>query len=448
MTVKKDVVIIGGGTAGIAAALTCAEMGARVGLIEKKRLGGRLLYSDSYARQIVENILPTLESGDDHFSQLKQGCEEAFGKISKNCETNLQDLGVDIIYGEGRPAGRQVQVVGPDEKETVLEGDKIILTCGSVPHSSRHMPLDGETILSMADFWNRSHIPASIMVLGTGDLSYETARIFKALGCKVFWVLPGSRVLSHADPELCDIMERHLKQKKIKLISNKKVESFHRREGALDITLDGGLKFSAECILVSGGRKPVDMGLDAMGMRLGEHGEILTEETLETSTQGVFAAGSILGREGFHGLSEEEGRVAAENALGKVRKISRDMIPRMIHCSPELAWIGVSAQEAHHLGFRGLEGVVRTEALDAGVLNQEEGFVKLVADAESERIIGAQLACAHAGDMVDLISLVMRRGLKAQTLANLSCQRGSPAYGVRSAGRALLKAMKKRLKSP
>jgi len=445
MIKKVNVVVIGGGNAGMSAAQHLAEAGATVCLVERNAtLGGRSLKTGHYARRILEETLKSGLSPQNEFPDIFDRCKIRIKEISDEWESQLKTMGIHIVFGEGKPQGSRAVQVQTSEGTETIETEKIIIATGSRPNASIHLPLDGEIILSPQDFWDLEidRVPVSVMVTGNEESSYETARFFKALGSKVFWVSESARLLPSAHVSLSAQLEETAKKEKIKLLPGKKLESHLKNEDNVDITLEGGVKFSAEKIFIVENRKPEssELGLEALGMRVGISGEILTEENLETSVAGIFAAGSVRGRESYYGLAEEEGHIAAENALGQVRNLSLDMTPRIVHSCPELAWVGILADTAHHHGLRAIEGKV--ENIGTGFLNQGSGFCKLVCDKETQRIIGAQLACDQASELIHLVSLCIRKGIKPQNLAKMNCFRSDSANGLRVAALECVRKLK------
>ncbi len=448
MLKKVDVVVIGGGLAGISAAQHLAEAGSSVCLVESNSLGGRSLKTGIHARRILEEALSLGLSPQKEFLDIFSHCKTRMSEISSQWEAQLKSVGVHVAYGKGRPAGSRAVRISNSEGDQTLEAGKIIIATGSRPNSSIHLPLDGTTILSPQDFWNldEARAPESVMVTGCEESSYETARFFKALGSKVYWVSETQRLIPSAHDSLSTQLEETARKEKIKILPGKKLESHLKNQGNVDITLEGGVRFSTEKIFIVECRKPEssELELEGMGMRLGSSGEILTEENLETSVPGVFAVGSVLGRESYFGLSEEEGRVAAENAMGQARSMSVDMTPRVIHSSLELAWVGILADTAHHHGLRAIEGKV--EESSTGFPGTGSGFYKIVFDKETQRIIGAQLACRQASELIHLMSLCIRRGMKPQNLAKMNCFRSSSANGLRMAALECVKKMQNQKK--
>jgi len=440
---KTDVVIIGGGTAGISSAQYIAERGGRACLIERATLGGRSVKTGLQGRRFLEEALKEGFSIKSEFHKIIEYCQSRMAELSAELESQLKSIGVEVLYGEGAPRGsRSVQVDGKGESFSIETG-KIIIATGSRPDSGIHLPLDGQAILSPQDFWDAkpATAPSSVMITGSEEPSFEAARFFKSLGAKVFWVNQTKRLLPEAHESLSSKLEEIAKKEKIKVLPGKKLISHLKNDDNIDVSLEGGVKFSTEKIFIVEGRKPETKGLnlEGMGMRLGVSGETLTEENLETSVPGIFSAGSVLGRESVFGLSEEEGRVAAENAMGEKRNMSSDMTPRIIHSKPEMAWIGISADLAHHHGLRAIEG----KAVDFGINHANGEFCKIVCDKESQRIIGAQLVTDHASELIHLISLCIRRGLKPQSLAKMNCFRSSSANGLRLAALECVKQLKK-----
>ena len=163
---------------------------------------------------------------------------------------------------------------------------------------------------------------------------------------------------------------------------------------------------------------------------------------MQTTAKGIYAVGSVTGRESFDGLSDEEGRVAAENAVGKNKSLNTDWIARVIYTDPEIATVGCFALDSHHKGFRGIEGRCDLESLDHSILRGAgAGFFKIVADKSSKKIIGGQFVCKRASEFIPLILLALKKGLTVNSLAGLPSGFSAQFQGIQQAARACLRAM-------
>jgi dihydrolipoamide dehydrogenase len=220
---------------------------------------------------------------------------------------------------------------------------------------------------------------------------------------------------------LITALEVGFKKQKIKTLLGKKIISIFKDTEKIDVTLDGGVKFSTEKILVSGERlgNTVDLGLDDLSIERGPSQEIWVNENMETSLKGVFAAGSVTGRSRSLQISKEEGRVAGINAAGGSESVDQDQIPFCLQTQPEIASIGCLSENAHHKGYRAVVGRYNSSGADSA--NSHEGdFCKIVADRESKRIIGAQILGAQASESIAQLQSNIREGVTVKKLVEIS----------------------------
>lgn len=449
-----DVAILGAGVSGISAATRASELGAKVCLIEKEKLGGRCLNRGLYPYrrmmfQMAKNGINQQEAvgGLKEIDRLFEDVRQFSQSIAGKWESTLKDSGVQIEYGEGVASGpNEIKIAGKDE-ERLIRAKNIIFAFGSSIQPPPTIPFDGERIISRDDIFKIGKIPASVLILGGGGEGCELAMLYNRLGSKTFLCEEGPRLLENQDPDIMDAMEREMKTLKVKVLLNKKVTSIFKDADTIDISLEGGVKFSVQTIVLTSGRiaRTEGFGAGRFGIRMGERQQILVDEKMETTAKGIYAVGSVTGRKSFHGLSEEEGSIAAENALGKEKSLNTDWIPRVIYTDPEIATVGCSAHDAHHKGFRGVEGRCDLECLDHAVLGDEgRGFFKIVADKSSKKVIGGQIVCKRASEFIPLILLAIKKGMTVNSLARLACGNSAQFQGIQQAAKACVRAMSAR----
>lgn len=446
-----DVAILGAGVSGISAAMRASELGAKVCLIEKDQFGGRCINKGLYPirRMMAQtnNGITEQDGAVDRLDEIARLFEDAvqFSKsIAQKWESTLKDSGVQIEFGEAVASGpNEITIMKPDE-EKLIRAKNIIFAIGSSIKPPPTIPFDGERIISRDDIFKIGKVPASVLILGGGGSGCELASLYNRLGAKTFLCEEGPRLLEDQDPDITDAMEREMKSLKVKVLLNKKVISIFKDTESIDITLEGGVKFSVQTIVLIPGRMAQTEGLNAeqFGIRMGERQQILVDEKMATTSKGIYAVGSVTGRKSFDGLSEEEGRVAAENAMGKDKSLNIDWIPQVIYTDPEVATVGCFARDAHHKGFRGVEGKCDLELLDHSLLGDEgPGFFKIVADKSSKKVIGGQIVCRQASEFIPLILLAVKKGLTVNSLARLSSGISTQFQGIQQAAKACLRSM-------
>ena len=462
---KFDIVVIGAGISGFSAAMRGAERGARVCLVERMNLGGNCVYKGLYSlismRLSLEslckdhqgNLKPGLaieSNGYKDLVQLRLHAGEVAKEVTEKMHQELKNAGVDIQIGSGDILSPNQVGIRRGKESLTTQADKIIYSVGSTPQAPANLPFQEDAIISLEQIFELHEVPGSILIFGTDWLGWETASFFNRLGCKVFLGDDNPILYSKLDPEIASVFDAEMKRNKIKLLLNKRIVSHHNKKDKIHITLDGDVRFSVEKILLAGPRKGNISGLDAdrLGIRLGSNNKILVNERQETSTQGIFAVGSVTGRSYSLNLSEEEGRVAADNALGRERALNPDWIPHTVYTEPEFASVGCRLQDASQKGFHGVEGRCDASQLDRSLLyGDTSALFKVVADRSSKRVIGAQIVSHRASEIIPLVLLAIKKGLTVNALASLACGISTESRGIREAAKACDKALKSRQKA-
>ena len=415
-----DIIVLGGGTAGVAAAQSAVETGARVALVESNRLGGHSLFKGQLPLQIMRDRMGTSDE-QISFESLIQEVDEKTEEISKEIEEQLKSSGVNYIKGDGALAGGHQVMVRQGEDSTLLKAGKVIIATGSIPKPIPMIPFDEHSIFHSDRLLDWKEAPSSLSIVGGNKTGLETATLFSLLGTKVFLVDENQRLIHDKDPDLITALEAGFKKQKIKTLLGKKIISIFKDTDKIDVTLDGGVKFSTERILVSGERlgNTAGIGLDDLSIEKGASHEIWVNENMETSLKGVFAAGSVTGRTRSLQISKEEGRVAGINAAGGSESMDQDKIPFCLQTQPEIASIGCLSSNAHYKGYRAVVGRYDSSGVE-GSDNHEGGFCKIVADRESKRIIGAQILGVQASESITKLQPNIREGVPVKNLTENS----------------------------
>ncbi|CAI2718408.1 NAD(P)/FAD-dependent oxidoreductase [Nitrospina watsonii] len=442
---RFDLTVLGAGSAGVAATRQAVEAGARVCLVEMDAVGGHYLNRGLFP---VRTLLADPEFGKARPVEW-EGVRSRFHEIARNASEALrQDLeasGVTLLAGKGIYSGSGSLSVETDDGKQEVQSEQLVLAMGSAAESIVTVPFDDECVVPLDRFLDLKALPETLLILGDGVMAIETALFFNRLGVKVFLCNEHQRLIADRDPELIDAVEKSLKQAKIKTLFNKKIASILKKPEGIDITLDGGIKFAVQTILVGYRRVghtagSVDAGL---GIEMGDRHEVWVNERMQTSLKNLYAVGSVTGHERSLERSQEEGRVAAANALGKEKALDPDTVPFRLHTQPPLAAVGCKVEDAHHKGFlRPVEGRYDGVLLNGSGPDAEAGgFCKLVADRESRKVIGAQILGQGASEMLTMVMMAIQRGMTVKTLAQLSPGFGDASQGVLEAARACLRKL-------
>ncbi|NIQ02045.1 MAG: FAD-dependent oxidoreductase, partial [Nitrospinaceae bacterium] len=274
-----DVVVIGGGTAGISAARAALEKGATVGLVEMNRLGGFALYPGMILLQMLRDATQRGASLEP-LNTLKAQAAEQSQHALKGIEESLQSENIEYIQGKGRLGeGGRIQI-SHDGETTEWHARKTVIATGSLSKPISTLPFDNHQIQPVEHLLETLELPSVPLVVGGDRAALETAYLLKSLGSKVFLVNDQTRLLSGQDPDLSGALEQSFKKQKIKLLLGNRIVSILKEDRGIQLTLEGGIKFSAENIFISAERlgRTQDLGLREANVELGSNSEIWVNE--------------------------------------------------------------------------------------------------------------------------------------------------------------------------
>jgi len=417
---QKHVVVIGGGPGGYVAALRAAQLGARVTLVEKEKLGGTclnvgciptkaLLRSAELVRSVAEGkacgVHLSLEGID--WTQVLQHKESVVQTLVKGVEGLLRSSKVTVVGGMARfIKPKTIEIKKADGSSEVLEADQFIVATGSVPVMP---PIEGlresRYVIDSTGALNMEQLPASIVIIGGGVIGVEMACALNAFGSKVTIVeaLPG--LAPAMDQELAGQLAKSLEKQGIDIKLGCKVMAImDGKETAKVVIAENGAEtqLEAEKVLCAVGRRPYTDGLDpeAGGIKT-ERGRILVNEHLETAVPGVYAIGDCAGKIMLAHTAYAMGELAAENAMGEQKVYDPSCVPAGIYGFPEMAGVGLTEEQvkdrkiAYHVGKFPLSGNGR-----ALIANGGEGMVKVLIGDELDEILGVHILAPNAMEMI------------------------------------------------
>ena len=412
-----DVVVLGGGSGGYAAAFRATELGLSVALIEKDKLGGTCLHRGCIPTKALLHageVADLAREGEQfgvqatvHGIDMKAVNAYKDGVVARLYK-GLQGLAkankVTFIQGEGRLVAPTTVQVG-DQRIT---GRNLILATGSYSRSLPGLEIDGERVITSEHALNLDHLPRSAAILGGGIIGCEFASAWRSLGAEVTIVEALPRLLAHEDEQSSKALERAFRRRGITFRTGKPFESVQRTDSGVRVTIQGGETFDAELLLVAVGRGPVtaNIGYAEQGLRM-ERGFVLTDERLHTNLPNVYAVGDIvpglqLAHRGF-----QQGIFVAEEIAGKAPAvIDEHGIPRITYTSPEVASVGLSEAQAREL----YGDKVKTLTYDLAGNGKSQilktsGFVKLVS-VENGPVVGLHLVGDRVSELVGEAELI------------------------------------------
>lgn len=445
------IVILGGGPAGYVGALKAAQLGAEVTVIEDTEVGGTCLNRGCIptktliaSAEVLNKVRNSAEYGLDLNGSVSPNIQKIIDRKNKVISIQVKGIrslfkswGVNLIEGKGiLLSPEKLEVEKKDGSREIIGADRIIIATGSRPAQIPIFPFDGERILSSDDALNIREIPKSLLIVGAGVIGCEFACIFSEFGTEITIVEMLPRAVSTEDTEISELLERELKKKKIKLITGISVTKVEGSKDGMHAYLSDGREIVTEKILVSIGRalNSENIGLEAVGVHKGSRGEIVVNERMETNISGIYAAGDVTGGILLAHVASREGIVAAVNACGGDARMNYSVVPAAIFTSPEIASVGLREQQASEKGLNIKTGHFQFRGLGkAHAMGEISGFVKVVASAEDDRVLGAHIIGPHASDLIHEVAVAMRAGLKIKDIANTIHAHPTLAEGIMEA---------------
>jgi len=425
-----DLIVIGSGPAGEKGAAQAAYFGKKVALIERApHLGGAgintgtvpsktlretALYFSGLRQRglygIDYSLKDNLTVGD--FMYRKQiVVESEWGIIQRNLDRHH----IEVLHGEAslRDA-HTVQVRRSDGTEIALTTNFVLVATGSSPFNPPDVPFDHRLIYDSDSILSMSHIPKTMTVVGGGVIGIEYATIFAALGVQVTLVESRNRLLSFVDGEIVERMQRHLERLGLRFILNTRVNQLHVHEDHVDMTLQTGERLDCEIALYAAGRQSnvEGLGLEAVGVTLGNRGLILVNEKYQTSVPNIYAAGDVIGFPALASTSMEQARVAMVHAFDlRYKEQVSPIIPLAIYTIPEISTVGLSEDDCKAKSLPHLVGRAYYETSARGqIIGDLSGMLKLVFARDDKKLLGAHHIGEMASELVHIGAHVMAAG--------------------------------------
>lgn len=435
MADKYDVIVIGSGPGGYVAAIRCAQLGMKTACVEKREtLGGTCLNIGCIPSKALLASSEKFEDASKHFDHIgidvkpKLNLKKMMGFKDEVVDANTKGIEflfkknkIDHLKGHGEIVEAGKVKVGKD----TYEADNIIIATGSDVASLPNIEIDEKKIVSSTGALELSSVPKSMIVIGGGVIGLEMGTVWRRLGAEVTVIEFLPEILPGMDEEVRKEARKIFKKQGITFKLGAKVTSAKSGAKGVDLTVEpakGGdeEKLSADIVLMAVGRKPYTdkLGLDKVGVEMDERGRIHVDETFETSVEGIFAIGDVIAGPMLAHKAEEEGVVLAEMLAGESGHIDYDCIPGVVYTWPEVANVGKTEAQLKEAGVKYNAGKFPFMANGrARAMGATEGFVKIIADAETDRILGAHIVGPNAGDLIQEVVSVMEFEGTAEDIA-------------------------------
>ncbi len=437
MPSPRHIAILGAGPGGYVAAIRAAQLGAKVTVVENRSLGGVCLHwgcIPSKALLSVVELGEKLKKAHDFGLQLSQPPvyipsqmverkNRVVGGLVKGIATLLKQWGVSHVQGTGQLVNdRTMRVSCADGTETSIQADGIVIATGSSPPALPMFPVDGHDVMTSREALEIPRVPDRLLIIGGGVEGCEFASLYAGLGSHVTVVEMMARVLPLEDEEISAFIERELKKRKVRIMAGHSVKSVEKTDAGISTELTDGERLDCDSILVSVGRRcnTNGIGLEAVGVKLGAKGEIEVDDRMETNVPGVYAIGDVVGKAMLAHVASAQGKVAVDNIMGNMKTINYDVVPAGIFKLPEIGRVGLTEGQVRERGIDPKIGRFRYNALGkAQAVGDAVGLVKILADPQTDRVLGAHLVGSHAADLVHEAALAMQFNAKARDVADM-----------------------------
>jgi len=440
-----DVIVIGSGPGGYVAAIRCAQHGLKTACVEgRDKLGGTCLNVGCIPSKALLHASHMLHEAEHNFSkmglkgkspsvdwqQMLSYKEDTVSANTKGVEFLFKKNKIDWLKGWGSiPAPGQVKV-----GDEVYSTKNIIIASGSVPSSLPGIEIDEETVVTSTGALTLSKIPKKLVVIGAGVIGLELGSVYARLGSEVTVIEFLDAITPGMDSDVQKTFQRTLKKQGLKFIMGAAVSSVEKLKTKAKVTYklrkdESEHQLDADTVLVATGRRTFTdgLGLEALGVALSDRGQIKTDDQWRTNVTGIYAIGDAIDGPMLAHKAEDEGMAAADVIAGKHGHVNYGVIPGVIYTHPEVANVGLTEDaliqegRAYKVGKFMFMGNGRAKANFA-----TDGFVKLLADANTDRILGAHIIGPSAGDLIHEICVAMEFGASAEDLA-LTCH-AHPTY--------------------
>ncbi|HEY2482325.1 MAG TPA: dihydrolipoyl dehydrogenase [Caulobacteraceae bacterium] len=450
-----DVIIIGGGPGGYNGAIRAGQLGLKVACVDSRAtLGGTCLNVGCIPSKALLHASELFEMAAKDFADL--GIEVApklnlpammkqkdtsVGQLTKGVEFLFKKNKVDWIRGQGRLAGPgKVEVVAEDGAVTALEAGAVVIATGSMSAPLAGVEVDQKRIVDSTGALTLPEVPASLVVIGAGVIGLELGSVWRRLGAKVTVIEYLDRITPGVDAEVAKTFQRSLTRQGIEFRLGAKVTSAAVASDGVAVSFEpvtGGPAetLKADYVLLAIGRRPYTegLGLETVGIVTDKHGFIETN-TFRTSAPGVYAIGDVTHGPMLAHKAEDEAVAAIEIIAGKAGHVNADVIPSVIYTWPEVASVGATEEDLKARGVAYKVGKFPFTANARAKVNHEaEGFVKILADAVSDRILGAHMIGPDVGEMIAELCVAMEFSAASEDVARTSHPHPTRSEAVRQA---------------
>lgn len=436
MTAPRHVVVLGAGPAGYVCAVRLAQLGQKVTIVEKEYLGGTCLNVGCIpskamiaAGSLMERIHEattmgiTVEGMKLDLARLVAWKGEVVHKLTSGVGGLLKNHKVEHVAGKGRIHDARTVKVAVQGGEKTIACDDIVLATGSVPMGIPGFDFDGKRVWSSTEALAPDRIPKHLLVIGGGYIGLELGFLYRKLGTQVTVVEFTEGALPGQDRDCVRVIERSLKQSGIKLVTKTAAKGYEAQGDKLFVKVESqGKADTIECdqILCTVGRRPYSegLGLENVGLKTDTRGFLAVDARMRTSVSNIYAVGDLAGQPMLAHKGSKEGLVAAAVIAGKKEEYDARCVPAVIFTSPEMASVGMQEEEAKKKGHEVVVGQFPFAANGRALsLMEPDGFVKVVADAKTDEVLGVHMVGPEVTELIAEATLAIEMGATTEDIA-------------------------------
>ena len=416
MQIEYDIAVVGAGPGGYVAAIRAAQMGAKVLVVEKDKLGGtcmnrgciptKAFLSDVKVYQKVKTspVFQGREGLSVNLRKMIARKNQVVETLTKGVSALFQSNGITFVQGKGVLIDSKTIALVRDGKEETVKTKHIIVATGSRPASIPNVSVDEKNILSSDEILDIQSLPKDMLIIGGGVIGVEFATIFNALGTRVTIVEMLPTIISTEDEHVIQGLKGLLEMRGIRIFIETKVLEASPSKGKAEVTVQERSgkkrKLLVEKVLMAVGRVPSTEGLEKVKFQM-DGRFIKVNNRMETNIDNVYAIGDVIGKIMLAHAASAEGVVAVENIIGETRKINYQRVPSCIYTFPEVASVGLTERQAREKGLDIQVGVFPYQYNGKAItIGEAEGFVKIIAEKEFGEIFGVHILGEHATDLI------------------------------------------------
>ncbi len=439
MSEKFQAIVIGGGPGGYVCAIRLSQLGIKTACVESRgSLGGTCLNIGCIPSKSLLNLSENFHKVK-HFSNL--GIEISAVKLNlekmmknKDKVVTILTKGIEFLFKKNKvthykgtgsfKSATQVSIIDDKKKETIIDSDKIIISTGSEPISLPGVKFDEKVIVSSTGALTLSKVPKKMVIVGAGYIGLEMGSVWSRLGSEVHVVEFLDHITPGMDKEISKEFMKILQKQGINFHLQTKVNSIKKnnKRAVVSTTNKDGKKINFECdvVLVSVGRKPntKNLNLDAIGIALDDKKRVKVDKNFQTNVKNIYAIGDVIAGPMLAHKAEEEGIAIAELIAGQSGHVNYNIIPGVVYTSPEVASIGKTEEQLKDLNQKYKVGKFPFMANSrAKAINETDGFVKILAEEKTDKVLGVHIIGSHAGEMIAQIAIAMEFGSSSEDIA-------------------------------